>query len=81
MPEPMDLLGAAVVGDQIHAVWERRYQIYDASEGRWRAGPAPLEPRHALSLFDVGGTLYAIGGCTPELRDSAVVEQRRVAAR
>jgi serine/threonine-protein kinase PknK len=79
LPKPMELLGAAVAGDEIHAVWERTYQIYDASEGRWRAGPAPLEPRHALSLFNVGGTLYAVGGCTPELRDTAVVERRRVA--
>ena len=59
----MELLGATVVGDEIHAVWERTYQIYDASEGRWRDGPAPLQPRHALSLFNVGGTLYALGGC------------------
>jgi N-acetylneuraminic acid mutarotase len=78
LPKPMELLGAAVVGNEIHAVWERTYQIYDASEGRWRDGPAPLEPRHALSLFNVGGTLYAVGGCTPELRDTAVVERRRV---
>jgi hypothetical protein len=78
LPKPMELLGAAVVGDQIHAVWERTYQIYDASEGRWRDGPAPLEPRHALSLFNVDGTLYAVGGCTPALRDTAVVERRRV---
>ena len=75
----MELLGAAVVGDEIHAVWERTYQIYDASEGRWRDGSPPLEPRHALSLFNVGGTLYAVGGCTPQLRDTAVVERRRVA--
>ena len=74
----MELLGAAVVGDEIHAVWERTYQIYDASEGRWREGPAPLEPRHALSLFNVGGALYAVGGCTPALRDTAVVEKRVV---
>jgi Kelch motif len=79
LPKPMELLGATAVGDQIHAVWERTYQIYDAPEGRWRDGPAPLEPRHALSLFEVGGSLYAVGGCTPELRDTAVVEKRVVA--
>jgi hypothetical protein len=79
LPKPMELLGATVVGDEIHAVWEERYQIYDASEGRWRDGPAPLVARHALSLFHVDGTLYAVGGCTTELRDTAVVERRRVA--
>jgi hypothetical protein len=78
LPKPMELLGATVVGDEIHAVWERTYQIYDASEGRWRDGPAPLVARHALSLFHVDGTLYAVGGCTTELRDTAVVEQRRL---
>jgi Kelch motif len=78
LPKPMELLGATVVGDEIHAVWERTYQIYDASERRWRNGPSPLEPRHALSLFNLAGTLYAVGGCTPELRDTAVVEKRRV---
>jgi N-acetylneuraminic acid mutarotase len=78
MPRPMELLGATVAGDQIHVMWERTYQIYDASEGRWRQGPPPLVPRHALSLFAVGGTLYAVGGCTTELRDTAVVERRRL---
>jgi hypothetical protein len=74
----MELLGATVVGDEIHAVWEHTYQIYDAGEGRWRDGPAPIEPRHALSLFEVDGSLYAVGGCTPKLRDTAVVERRVV---
>jgi hypothetical protein len=78
MPKPMELLGATVVGDQIHAVWERTYQIYGAKTGRWRQGPPPLVPRHALSLFYVDGSLYAIGGCTLNLRDSAAVETRRV---
>ena len=78
LPKPMELLGATVVGNEIHAVWERTYQIYDASEGRWRDGPPPLVARHALSLFHVDGTLYAVGGCTTQLRDTAVVEKRRV---
>ena len=78
LPKPMELLGATVVGDQIHAVWERTYQIYDAGTGRWSDGPAPHEPRHALSLFHVGGAIYAVGGCTPELRDTAAVETRRL---
>jgi Kelch motif len=76
LPKPMELLGATVAGDQIHAVWERTYQIYDARTRRWRDGPPPLVPRHALSLFHVGGTLYAVGGCTTKLRDTAVVEKR-----
>jgi hypothetical protein len=79
LPKPMELLGAAVVGDEIHAVWEHTYQIYDAGDRRWRAGPAPLVARHALSLFNVDGTLYAVGGCTTKLRDTAVVEVRDVA--
>jgi hypothetical protein len=74
----MELLGAAVVGDEIHAVWERTYQIYDADTGRWRDGPPPLVPRHALSLFHLDGALYAVGGCTTQLRDTAVVETRPV---
>jgi hypothetical protein len=78
LPEPMELLGADVVGDEIHAVWERTYQIYDAATGRWRDGPPPLVPRHALSLFHVSGALYAVGGCTTKLRDTAVVERRPV---
>jgi Kelch motif len=78
LPKPMELLGAAVVGDEIHAVWERTYQIYNAATNRWRDGPSPLVPRHALSLFHVGSALYAVGGCTTELRDTAVVEKRRV---
>jgi N-acetylneuraminic acid mutarotase len=78
LPRPMELLGAAVVGDEIHAVWESTYQIYDAADGRWRAGPTPGVTRHALRAFHIAGTLYTIGGCTTALRDSPIVERRRV---
>ena len=76
MPRPMELLGAAVAGDEIHAVWESTYQIYDARARRWRQGPTPLVTRHALQAFYVGGALYTLGGCTTALRDSPVVERR-----
>jgi hypothetical protein len=76
LPRPMELQGTDVVGDQVHAVWERTYQIWDASEGRWRQDVPPQVHRHALALFAVGGRLYAVGGCTTRLRDSAVVETR-----
>jgi hypothetical protein len=75
MPEPMELLGATVAGDEIHAIWESTYQIYDARSGRWRDGPRPLVTRHALEAFAIGGTLYTIGGCTTALKDSPVVER------
>ena len=75
----MELLGATAAGDHIHAVWEHTYQVYDARSERWRQGPSPLVPRHALSLFAVAGRLYAVGGCvTPQLVDSQVVETRRL---
>ena len=37
LEEPMELLGAAVHGDEIHAVWEHVYQVYDAppAGGAW----------------------------------------------
>jgi hypothetical protein len=73
--EPMELLGAAVVEDEIHAVWEHVYQIFDASEGRWRQGPQPLVTRHGLEVFAAGGALYTVGGCTTALRDSPIVER------
>lgn len=78
MPRPMELLGAAVVGDQIHAVWEGVYQIYDAGSGEWSRGPRPRVTRHALQTFHVDGALYTIGGCTTALRDSPIVERRRL---
>jgi hypothetical protein len=78
LPRPMELLGAAVVGDEIHAVWESTYQIYDARSGRWRPGPRPGVTRHALQAFSVGGSLYTIGGCTTALRDSPIVERREI---
>jgi hypothetical protein len=74
LPEPMELLGAAVAGDEIHAVWEGIYQWYDASSGRWNRGPSPKVTRHALQAFAVDGVLYAVGGCTTQLRDSPIVE-------
>lgn len=75
MPEQMELLGAAVVGDEIHAVWESVYQIYDASSGRWSSGPSTGVTRHALQAFHVDGGLYAVAGCTTALRDTPVVER------
>ena len=50
MPKPMELLGAAVAGDEIHAIWERRTR----SSTRDRAlapGPRSLVTRHALEAF------------------------------
>ncbi len=41
LPKPMELLGAAVVGDEIHAVWESTYQIYDAAHRALAQGPPP----------------------------------------
>src|SRR3954469_6489592 len=76
MPYPMETAGAAVVGNQIHVVLESRYLIYDADSGSWSTGPSLETPRHALAVYAIRGTLYAIGGCvTPQLEDSAVVEK------
>jgi hypothetical protein len=78
MPKPMELLGAAVAGDEIHTVWESTYQIYDAASGAWRDGPRSLVTRHGLNTFYVDGALYTVGGCTTQLRDSQIVETRPV---
>ncbi len=78
LPKPMELLGAAVAGDEIHAVWESTYQVYDRGTGRWRDGPGTLVTRHALEAFAVGGVLYTIGGCTTALEDSPIVEKLRL---
>jgi hypothetical protein len=34
--------------------------------------------RHALQAFALGGSLYAVGGCTTALRDSTIVERLRL---
>ena len=72
LEKPMELLGATVAGDEIHAVWESTYQIYDGSS--WRDGPTPPVTRHALEVFAVDGVVYTVGGCTTALRDSPIVE-------
>ena len=75
MPEPMEIMGATVVGDRIYAVFESITLVYDARTSHWSRGPSLQVPRHALALFYVGGRLYAIGGCiVPQLEDSQVVE-------
>lgn len=78
LPHGMELLGVAARGDEIHAVWESVYQVYDAGDGRWRDGPAPTVTRHALEAFVDDDTLYAIGGCTTALQDSPIVERLRL---
>ena len=44
LPIPMELLGATVVGDEIHAVHERTYQIYDAGTGSGARARRPSSP-------------------------------------
>ncbi|MGH3044779.1 MAG: Kelch repeat-containing protein [Gaiellaceae bacterium] len=81
MPEPMELLGAAVAGDEIHAVWERTYQVYDTSTGKWTTGPRSLVTRHGLQTFYIDGVLFTVGGCSTKLVDSPIVERRVLHAR
>ncbi len=79
LPRSMELLGlAARGGEELHAVWESTYQVYDARRGRWRQGPRPGVTRHALAAFAIGDVLYTVGGCTTALRDSPVVERLRL---
>jgi Kelch motif protein len=81
MPRRIETAGAAVIGDKIHVVLEKKHLIWDAGARRWSIGPGLETPRHALAVFAIGGTLYAIGGCvTPQLEDSAVVEQLKLAS-
>jgi hypothetical protein len=80
LPSPMELLGADVAGDEIHAVWESTYVVYDARTRTWRPGPRPLVTRHALEAFAVNGFLYTVGGCTTALEDSPVVERIRLSS-
>jgi hypothetical protein len=75
MPRPMELLGLTVRGDELHAVWESTYQVYEAASKRWRQGPRPGVTRHALASFAIDDVLYTIGGCTTALRDSPIVER------
>jgi N-acetylneuraminic acid mutarotase len=77
MPKPMELVGATATKNQIHAIWESVYQIYEASTGRWTDGPRPLVTRHGLKVFAIGNRLYTVGGCTTDLHDSQVVETRK----
>jgi hypothetical protein len=76
LPEPMELVATAAAGEEIHAVWESTYQIYDSRTGEWRPGPRPLITRHGAKAFAVAGSLYTIGGCTTDLHDTQVVERR-----
>jgi hypothetical protein len=67
------------MGDKIHVVLEKKYLIWDARAHRWSIGPSLETPRHALAVYAIDGTLYAIGGCiAPILEDSAVVEQLKL---
>jgi N-acetylneuraminic acid mutarotase len=79
MPRRMETAGAAVMGDEIHVVLEKKYLIWNARTRRWTIGPGLETPRHALAVFAIHGTLYAIGGCiAPILEDSAIVEQLKL---
>jgi hypothetical protein len=81
LPKPMELVGAAATGNEIHAIWESTYEIYEANTGKWRDGPRPLVTRHGLKTFAIAGRLYTVGGCTTDLHDSSVVETRRLTIR
>jgi N-acetylneuraminic acid mutarotase len=74
LPEPMDTLSTSVNGDRIDALVDDLHFIYDGK--RWERGPTLKAPRHALAVYTVGNTLWAVGGCLyPQLRDSTIVEK------
>ena len=76
MPFPMETAGASVADGEIQVVLESKYLIYDPAARKWRRGPSLETPRHALAVYAINGTLYAMGGCvTPQLEDSSVVEK------
>ena len=76
LPEPMDTLATAVNGDRIDAIVDEDYFVYDGDKEEWEAGPTLQVPRHALGVYTVDDTLYAVGGCIfPILRDSTIVEK------
>ena len=76
MPFRMETAGASLADGEIHVVLESKYLIYDPNTRKWRRGPSLETPRHALAVYAINGTLYAMGGCvTPQLEDSAVVEK------
>lgn len=76
LPEKMDTLATAVSDNRIDAVVDDFYFIYDGKTGRWRPGPTLKAPRHALAVYTIGDTLYAVGGCLyPQLRDTTLVEK------
>jgi N-acetylneuraminic acid mutarotase len=79
MPTPMETAGATVAADRIYVVLESIYLVYDSRTHRWSRGPSLEVPRHALAIFAIDRTLYAIGGCVvPRLEDSSVVEKIRL---
>ena len=81
MPRRMETAGATIDTDHIYVVLESKYLIWDSRTRRWSKGPGLETPRHALAVFAINGTLYAIGGCiTPQLEDSAVVEKLKVSS-
>lgn len=79
LPAPLETAGAAVAGDEIHVVLESVTLTYDAHTHRWSRGPSLEVSRHALAVYAIDRTLYAIGGCiAPQLEDSSVVEKLRL---
>lgn len=76
MPAALETAGASVSGNRVYVVLESHYLWYDARSRRWTPGPGLRVPRHALGVFAIGGSLYAMGGCiTPQLEDSSIVEK------
>jgi hypothetical protein len=76
LPTPMETLGTSATGDRIDAVLESTYITYDGRTSHWLRRPSLEVPRHALAVYTVGNSLYAIGGCiVPQLEDSSVVEK------
>ena len=72
----METLGTSATGDRIDAVLESTYITYDGRTSHWLRRPSLEVPRHALAVYTVGNSLYAIGGCiVPQLEDSSVVEK------
>jgi N-acetylneuraminic acid mutarotase len=68
LPQPLSNFGAAVLGQQIHAVLHQWHFVLEVGNpgATWRRIVPMPTSRHGLGLAALGGALYAAGGCSED---------------
>ena len=74
LPQGLSNFAAVTVQGAIHTLLHRMHFVLREGAQSWETDVPPRLSRHGLAVLAIGDQMYAVGGCTEQLRDSAATE-------